>query len=731
MKPFNFVIPMEMACRIFCIWLLVFINPNATPASSHFKFFFPDTKSAEFSPFEENGKFGLKNNSGHVIIPAEYDKLGWSNNTFSIVDNVTGYSLKGQWGLINLDNHKITKAEFTDLSPGEGSIIAARKKIPNSIAEKAGCINTSGKIIVPFLYDGLQISSMRAIVYEKHGTQFRHGLIDLNDKIIIPLNYQIIYSLGSLRYAVVSFENKTAIFSEAGKQLTNFLIDSISSFKKNYAIIFQNQRQGLMNRAGDIVLEPLYGEIKIEDDGSVMTRMSDNWLFLDGENKLLFQCNADSLQPVLPDLYKINLAGKTQLVNKQLKPLNDYLFSSVDNFSNGRALFHDGGKTGIVRKNGTIAIEAKYETLIPENQFIRASQKVGENLRWLLLDTLGKSITQKNYEYIDSFNGSFFPVKNKGFWGAMNDKGKEIVACVHDSLIQYKSDHIVVKFKGQYGVINTREDWVITPRANKLKLLGDDIYMETVLPNRFFKSFKGDIIYFTQNPIEIKDHYMLEYQPSGWITKLNMKGVIIDQFMQTEDIEKIFPESEGYRAIKRDGKYGFIDNRSRLRIANRYEAVKNFSEGLAAARILGRWGFINKEDKIAIQPVYDDVSSFQHGFSIVKKNNLYGAVDKNGKLLLPVRYDKIEILPTKRFLVWQNGLQGLSENNGHLIVNPKYDFIEDPGNGYIIVSHDSKFGVLTIEGVSTIPQIYDGILYDAFHSQYLALKKATWEVAKF
>jgi hypothetical protein len=115
----------------------------------------------------------------------------------------------------------------------------------------------------------------------------------------------------------------------------------------------------------------------------------------------------------------------------------------------------------------------------------------------------------------------------------------------------------------------------------------------------------------------------------------------------------------------------------------------------------------------------------------VRQKNLFGVIDKSGKLLLPVRYEKIEILPTRRLRVVQNGLQGLSESNGQLIVNAKYDFIEDLGNGYIIVERDEKFGVITAEGLSTIPLIYDGIKYDRFHNQYLALKRASWEVVKF
>jgi hypothetical protein len=82
----------------------------------------------QYDVFEENGKVGLKNEQGQVLIPAHYEALGWSDNKFSIIDKVTGFKHNGKWGLITLNNHRITKAEFEELIPAESSLIIARKK---------------------------------------------------------------------------------------------------------------------------------------------------------------------------------------------------------------------------------------------------------------------------------------------------------------------------------------------------------------------------------------------------------------------------------------------------------------------------------------------------------------------------------------------------------------------------------------------------------------------------
>lgn len=712
--------------RIFLLltFSLLFIFPAVPVKSSDLR------AKSEFNRFEENGKVGLKNQKGEVLIPATYDALGWSNGDFSVIENVIGYQVNGLWGLISLNNNKITRNEFIDLSPGNKNIIVARKKLPNSVKIKTGLITPTGKVLVPFLYDGLSITSLRAIVYEKTGVQFKHGLIDFDNKVLIPLNYQAIYPLGSLRFGVVSFDNKTAIFSDYGKQLTSFSIDSISSFRKNYAVIHQNQKQGLIDRDGTIKIEPVYREITISDDGIVKVRHADGWKFLTGNNTLLRQFNADSIHPVSEDLYKIKTTHNVQLVNSDLKPLSNHIMTSVGNFTRGKAIYKSDDKMGLLKSDGTVLIEARYTHFIPDNDCIIVSYPVNNTTTWSLLDTLGNPVTERRYDSIGAYNGAFYPVRRKNFWGGLNKQGKEIIACVHDSIKQYLDNYVVVKFKGQYGIINIQENWIVAPQRNPLVLVNNNRYLEMSQPNTFLKSMKSELIYFTENKVEPKGDFLLEYISTGAIYKIDMNGQIADRFYQPEGIQEIFAESEEYRAIKKDGKYGFVDSRSRLRIANRYDDVRAFNEGMAPIKLLGRWGYINKEDRIAVQPLYDDVSPFRNGFAVVKQKNLYGLIDKTGKLILPIRYELIDVLPTKRLLIKQNNLYGLTDGQGRIILNTKYNSLKDIGNNYLIVESDNKWGVITTQGISTIPLIYDGIVYDQFHDQFLALKKSAWELAQ-
>jgi hypothetical protein len=717
---------MDSVRRIFLIFfaLLVSFNLVSNPRQP----FFEAEKPAAFSVFEENGKVGLKNEQGQVVIPAQYESIGWSNGEFSLIGNVTGYQSKGLWGLINTQNNKVTKAEYEDLSPGQGEIVVARKKLPGTVIVRSGCINLSGKQIIPFSYDGIRITSFRAIVYTRTGSQFKHGLIDLENNVLVPLNFTNIYPLGSLRFGVENFHGKTAIFSEDGKQLCDFSIDSLSSFKKDYAILYQNQRQGLINRNGEITLEPTFNAVKVNDDGTVLTRLSNQWVILDGQNKPLGQLNADSMVVVGKNLIKINSAGKFQLADQTFKPITNEWFSNIGEFNRGKASFCKENRFGVITSRGEVVIKPIYHKLMLTDE--RVVAELTGDKRFALLDSAGNTISNRSYEEIKPFNGKFFPVRNRGFWGAINSDGKEIIACTHDSIGQVLDDLLVVKFKGKYGVIDLKENWMITPQPGRIQLISSDRYLVQKEKTKFLKSFKGELIYFSDNALEYKDGYLVESLQSGSFLKIDMQGLIAERFDRGESIQELFEESEGLRAIKKDNRYGFVDSRGRLRIANRYENVKSFRESLAPVMIRGKWGFINHADQIAVQPVYEEVEQFTNGFSIVKQKDQFGLIDKSGKLLLPVRYEAIEVLPDKRIKVKQNGMWGLSESNGKILLHPKFETLTPLNNGYAIISQRSKFGVVTLEGMSTIPQIYDGIVYDPIHEVFMAVKKTDWEVAK-
>lgn len=690
---------------------------------------FAASAAMPYTLFRENGKVGLKNEAGEVVIPAKYEGIGWSNGKFSVVENVTGCKSGNAWGLISLSNQQVTKHEFDELLPGESNILIARKKSPNSPRALIGAISSSGKEIIPFVYDGIIISSLRAIVFTKIGNQFKYGLINLENKTLIPQQYQDIRPIGTLRYAVRNFEGKIAIFTDAGRQISAFTIDSISSFHKDYAILYEGKHQGLINRNGEVRLPAKYREVKIDADDRIHFRQADQWYFLSGDNKRLRELRVDSVDVIENGLYKIATSGQVQLTDKDFNSIVQGVFDNIGSFSKGKAAYVLKDLTGVIQKDGTVVVPALYNEIQNVDNFFLAQGGNGNQRSWILFDSVGTRLTQKTYQQMRPLKSNFFAVGNRGYWGVVDASGREVVAIIYDSLIQFRDNLLVVKFKGLNGVIDLNERWVVTPRANKLTLVGANHYLEESPTSVNLKEIRGNVIYFTSNRVEAHDGYLLEYLPSGNIWKVDFNGVIVDRTMNPKEVtEMIYQESEGYRAVKRNGRYGFIDREGRLRIANRYEGVQPFREGFAAVKILGKWGFINLHDNITVQPVYDEVESFENKRALVRQKGMYGLIDPQGKLVLPVRYQSIEALPSGNLLIRIDNLYGLADASGKMLITARYDKLIDTGKGYVIAVKNDKYGVLSLEGINTVPMMYDFIKYDPHENVFLAMQKATWEV---
>lgn len=678
-----------------------------------------------FQTFEENGKVGIKNQDGKVILPASFEALGWSDGSFSVIGNVTGYRQNNQWGILNLKKEFITKAEYESLVYSGGEYVVARKKI-NPAQRKVGCLNLQGEIQIPFIYDDIQLHGLQAIVINLSNGRYRYGLADLQNKIIIPANYSRITPLGTLRYAVQNESGKIALYAEDGRAITSFYIDSISTFHNDKAIFFVNTNKGVLDREGNIVAEAVYQDIRISDD-TVFVLPHYKWVVLDGTNKIQQQIPAENIFFTASEKSVYQYSGYYGLMDQGWTISLPAQYQQLVQLQNELYLAKKFNKVGIITSNNQPVIPFRYDSIAIDYPFVRTLSHTG----WALTDINKTFSSFKSYAQMDALQNGLFPVKSNSYWGALSTSGDETIHCVFDSLLEISANQVVVKFKGQYGIISPREEWLVAPQKHPLKLVNDSCYLQVEPTNQFLKSYTGNVIYFTDNKINLATTYFSEYLPDGTIKQLDYKGRLITRKEppQVDKVEAVFEEHEGLRGIKRDGKYGFIDARGRLRIANRYDGIGNFSEGVAAIKLIGRWGFINTKDQIIINPNYNTVEHFQKGLCIVTRNSRTGVIDAQGKFILKLEYDSIQ-RETDKFRLFKNGLAGLADRNGKILIEPRFTGLEILSNGMVKVTHAEKTGVISAEGLSVIPITYDGLYYFAAKDQYLALQKADWKELK-
>jgi hypothetical protein len=150
-------------------------------------------------------------------------------------------------------------------------------------------------------------------------------------------------------------------------------------------------------------------------------------------------------------------------------------------------------------------------------------------------------------------------------------------------------------------------------------------------------------------------------------------GYLIDGIMEVA-------VQSGGRLLK-----GFADAKGRLIAEPAYEETKyvlgtrtassGFKEGLAPVKKDGKWGYINDRGETAIDFLYDDAELFSGGRAVVQSGGRYGLIDKRGEWVVGPEYDRIFLW--NGYAVYQSvGKYGFMDADGRLFTEPAYDFVD-------------------------------------------------------
>lgn len=92
-----------------------------------------------------------------------------------------------------------------------------------------------------------------------------------------------------------------------------------------------------------------------------------------------------------------------------------------------------------------------------------------------------------------------------------------------------------------------------------------------------------------------------------------------------EDAEPFFESN--ITAIKKDGKWGFVNTEGDIIIEPQYEDARTFGKGIGAVQKDGTWGFVNSENRMVIEPVFEDAKCFSsNGIAPVKSKGTWGYI---------------------------------------------------------------------------------------------------------
>ena len=233
---------------------------------------------------------------------------------------------------------------------------------------------------------------------------------------------------------------------------------------------------------------------------------------------------------------------------------------------------------------------------------------------------------------------------------------------------------------GKEGYINTKNKWVIPPTYQKafpfkqglakVQKEGTKHYMYINLKGEpVIQDFYTDMFDPSDNAnivtVLLRENNECKYKVYDF--KGNFLGAY-DDFRKNRTGNAVF-------AVKKDGKWGYIDVNGKVVIPLEYEEVADFSEGLAPVSKNGKWGYINLKNEIVIPFKFANskMYSFKNGAAqycytggnSLQSDDVNGLINLKGEIIVEPKYKSIEYI---------NGNVAMVAFDGY---NYLYDFVKE------------------------------------------------------
>ncbi|MBX2078875.1 WG repeat-containing protein [Campylobacter peloridis] len=219
--------------------------------------------------------------------------------------------------------------------------------------------------------------------------------------------------------------------------------------------------------------------------------------------------------------------------------------------------------------------------------------------------------------------------------------------------------------------------------------------------------------------------------------------VIDDEFDYIRDFQN------GFAAVKKAGKYSFINSSGELICDFLYDEVLNFSQNLAAVMINNKWGFIDTKAKVVVDLIYDDVCSFVNDYALLRQGNENIIIDTQANIILKTEYDGIIRLSDKLFKIKKGDVFALIDQNGNFLSDFEFLSIKRLNERLFLckqkVNNKVKCGVLNefaklvleakFEDIGLINDeyllVFDGLLYGLFDVNLNCIFEPMYKDVKF
>ena len=575
-------------------------------------------------------KMGLLNNEGKKLLDCEYEKIQNINNFLFIVTK------DNELGLVDQTGKKILSNSYDSIDLIENNLI---KVGMNGLY---GLFSTTGEEILKIEYEFIFIQPSGNIVISKNG---KSELLNSNGKIISKKKFD---TIGEFYDDFVYFkeENKYGLLDKEG----NIFLKAIFSYpiyvsKLNESIYIlkldtednysregnQNLQFGLVDKNGNILLNPNYNELYFEEnkDNKILFREERNDKSKVGMinllNNSIIPPYYDEIQSLYKDTYKLinyetrYVYGRDEefhsikiadISKNPVKYIGDTTFSMIipvlDNYF---YVCQDSG-CGIMNLDGKYLLDPKYSNIkfSIKNLDIFAVQK---NEKWGFVNTEGSYIVYPRFDDVRSFSDKKIPVSYNEKWGCINKKGEVTLRLKYSEVGKESNQYYEVSYDSKWGVADSTGKEIIEVKNEKVAL--DELEKIVIVEN-------------TEN-------FSLYSLESGQFIKEDL-----DYLESFHGGTAVYGEK-----INNNTLYGLISSNGKFIVKAFYENLEYLENGIYLYKQNDMFGLLSDKGNKITQAIYSGINKLDDNYYSVSIEDKFGIINKDAKVLLKLDYEKIVI----------------------------------------------------------------------------------------
>ena len=449
------------------------------------------------------------------------------------------------------------------------------------------------------------------------------------------------------------------MFVVAIKTLLTKNTNETSTQVMSYYPVYTNDKWGVIDQTGKIVIEPTYSEMITIPDSKTD----------------IFIC--------LYDVDYTNNTYKTKVIDsKNNEKFTNYdLVEVIENQDSSNNLWYEegvlrvkkGDKYGLIDYSGKEILPLEYTSIealqgVTNSLIIKKDEQVG------LCDNKGNIIINPEYKNIqsigDNYQNGYIVQNNDGLFGVIDFTKKVVLEPKYEEIKQVSSNNIyIVKENGNLNAITREGEILLENKFDDVKQINENDII-------FIKNKKYGVISST-GEIKIEAQYDdLQYSfGENYIAKNGDKYGIINTSNETilpfEYTNILYRKEAGFIETNKDNSAvsqilnnkfeqkleGIVSDVNaekgyfRIRVNDEYKYYNfNFEEKkpsevltsntLFLSKKDGKYGYTDKDGNVVVDYIYEDATEQNNfGYAAVKKDGKWGSIDKDGKQVAETKYE--------------------------------------------------------------------------------------------